>query len=32
MSSKNTGLYAKWRDMYGPEAFALLEKFSGKLV
>ena len=29
---QQAGLYAKWRDTYGPEPFALLEKAVGKLA
>src|SRR5262249_13196993 len=29
---KRSGLYAQWRDSYGAEAWALLERSSGKLT
>jgi TRAP-type C4-dicarboxylate transport system substrate-binding protein len=29
---KQAGFYAQWRDKYGPEAWAVLEKYSGSLV
>jgi len=29
---KQAGFYAQWRDKYGPEAWTVLEKYSGSLV